>query len=86
MSRERAALDEWARELGPSTELRKWFNHVPERFAEFSVRYRKELSAQGEEVDALRARARAAPLTLLYAARDTEHNEAAVLAELIRAG
>jgi uncharacterized protein YeaO (DUF488 family) len=86
ISRDRAHLDEWARELAPSDELRKWFDHVPERFAEFRTRYRDELAANREQVDELRRRAQAGPLTIVYAARDTEHNNAVVLAELIRHG
>lgn len=86
VSRERARLDEWARELAPSDELRRWFDHVPERFADFRTRYRAELSAQGERVEALRSRARHGRLTILYAAKDREHNNAVVLAELIRDG
>ena len=57
VSHERARLDEWARELAPSDELRKWFDHVPARFAEFRVRYRDELAAQSERLDELRDRA-----------------------------
>lgn len=86
ISKERAKLDEWARDLAPSGELRKWFDHVPERFGEFRARYRRELEGQAERVDELRKRARKGPLTILYAARDTEHNNAVVLAELIRQG
>ena len=86
ITKERADLDEWARELAPSQELRKWFNHVPERFDEFRSRYRKELGAQGEELDRLRERAGSGPVTLLYGARDREHNDAVVLAEILRRG
>src|SRR3954447_8626658 len=81
VSRERAQLDEWARELAPSDELRKWFDHVPARFAEFRARYREELTAHREQVEGLRRRAREGPLTIVYAAHDTEHNNAVVLAE-----
>jgi uncharacterized protein YeaO (DUF488 family) len=84
VSRERARLDEWARELAPSDELRKWFDHVPERFEEFRARYRDELAAQSERLDDLRRRAANGPLTILYAARDREHNNAVVLTELLR--
>jgi uncharacterized protein YeaO (DUF488 family) len=83
ISRERAKLDEWARELAPSTELRRWFGHDPDRFGEFRTRYRRELEGQAGELDRLRERARAEPLTLLYGARDTEHNDAVVLAEVL---
>ena len=86
VSRERAHLDEWARELAPSTELREWFNHDPKRWDEFRTRYRRELTAHREQVAALRHRAAAEPVTLVYAARDTEHNDAVVLEELIRDG
>jgi uncharacterized protein YeaO (DUF488 family) len=83
VSKERADLDEWARELAPSGDLRKWFDHVPDRFGEFRTRYRDELAAHSEQVDELRRRARNGPVTIVYAARDTEHNNAVVLAELV---
>ena len=86
VSRERARLDEWARELAPSDELRKWFDHVPERYATFRSRYRDELARHGDRVEELRRRAREGAVTIVYAARDTEHNNAVVLAELIRDG
>jgi uncharacterized protein YeaO (DUF488 family) len=84
VSTERARLDEWARELAPSAELRTWFGHDPERFAEFERRYRAELADHDEKLDELRRRAREGPLTLVYGARDEEHNDAVVLAELLR--
>jgi uncharacterized protein YeaO (DUF488 family) len=84
VSKERARLDEWARELAPSAELRTWFGHDPERFAEFERRYRAELADHDEKLDELRRRAREGPLTLVYGARDEEHNDAVVLAELLR--
>jgi len=84
VSKERARLDEWARELAPSAELRTWFGHDPERFAEFERRYRAELTAHEEKLDELRRRAREGTLTLVYGARDEEHNDAVVLAELLR--
>lgn len=84
ISRQRAGLDDWARELGPSDELRKWFGHVPERFEEFRSRYRRELQGRRQQLDELRKRAEQRRLTLLYAARDQEHNNAVVLAELLR--
>ena len=86
VSRERAAIDEWARELAPSTELRRWFGHDPARFAEFRRRYLAELAAQDLRLDELRQRARGRPLTLVYGARDTVHNDAVVLAALLRDG
>ena len=86
ISRERAKLDEWARELAPSGELRKWFDHVPERFDEFRARYRAELADRPERIDELRAMAKKRSLTIVYAARDEERNNAVVLAELVRDG
>lgn len=85
VSRERAHLDEWARELAPSTELRQWFGHDPARFAEFRRRYERELRAHEEKLRELRRRARRGTLTLVYGARDTEHNDAVVLADLLAA-
>jgi uncharacterized protein YeaO (DUF488 family) len=77
----------WMRELGPSNELRKWFGHRPERWDEFRSRYRAELgqAKQRELLDQLVAIARKRPLTLLYGARDTERNQAAVIKELLDA-
>jgi uncharacterized protein YeaO (DUF488 family) len=84
VSKEQARLDEWARELAPSSELRRWFGHDPAKFEEFRRRYRDELAAQEEKLRELRGRARNGTLTLVYSARDTEHNDAVVLAELLR--
>jgi uncharacterized protein YeaO (DUF488 family) len=84
VSRDRAQLDEWDRELAPSDGLRKWFDHEPTRFARFRARYRQELAGHADRVDALRKRAAHAPVTIVYAARDREHNNAVVLAELMR--
>lgn len=84
VSKEKAELDEWARELAPSAELRTWFGHDPARFEEFRRRYRAELDAHRDRLAALRRRAQEGTLTLVYAARDSEHNDAVVLAELLR--
>jgi uncharacterized protein YeaO (DUF488 family) len=86
VSRERAHLDEWARELAPSDDLRTWFAHVPERFEQFRVRYRDELAAHADALEQLRDRASTGTVTIVYAARDREHNNAVVLAELLRDG
>jgi uncharacterized protein YeaO (DUF488 family) len=85
LSKERAHLDEWLRDLAPSTELRRWFGHDPSRWAEFTARYREELAAPERQtaLETLAQFATEGPLTLLYAARDTEHNEARVIAELL---
>ena len=81
-----AEIDEWARELAPTTELRRWFGHDPERFAAFRQRYTEELAAHEDKLRDLRRRARKGRLTLVYSARDEEHNDAVVLAELLRRG
>jgi uncharacterized protein YeaO (DUF488 family) len=84
VSKEEAHLDEWARELAPSPELRRWFGHDPARFDEFRRRYRDELAGREEKLGELRERATHGTVTLVYAARDTEHNDAVVLAELLQ--
>jgi uncharacterized protein YeaO (DUF488 family) len=86
VSRDRAKLDGWERELAPSKELRQWFGHEPERFDEFRRRYIEELNSQRPRLTSLRRRAREGTLTLVYAAHDTEHNDAVVLAEVLRRG
>ncbi|MGI8712238.1 MAG: DUF488 domain-containing protein [Solirubrobacteraceae bacterium] len=86
VSRERAQLDGWEKELAPSTELRKWFGHEPNRFDEFRRRYFEELRDRRTELTALRRQARAGTLTLVYGARDNEHNEAVVIAKVLRQG
>lgn len=80
---ERARLDEWARELSPGDDCVA-FGHVPERFGVFRSGYRDELKGKCEQ--SLRRGARDGPVTMLYAARDREHNNAVVLAELVRDG
>lgn len=83
VSRERAALDEWIKEIAPSDALRRWFSHDPARWDEFRRRYADELRAHDSLVEALRARARRGPLTLVYGARDEAHNDAVVLRDVI---
>jgi uncharacterized protein YeaO (DUF488 family) len=83
LSKKKAALDAWARDVAPSPALRKWFAHDPERFAEFSQRYRVELRAHREDLETLRERAKQQPVTLLYGAKDPEVNHATVLREVI---
>ena len=86
VSRERAALDAWDPELAPSTELRTWFGHDPSRFEEFRRRYVDELRGQRPRLTELRRRAHDGTLTLVFSARDTEHNDAIVLSEVVRRG
>lgn len=84
VSKDEARLDEWARELAPSSELRRWFGHEPAKFQEFRRRYRAELAGHEEQLRGLRRRSRGGTLTIVYSARDTEHNNAVVLADLLR--
>ena len=86
VSKKRAKLDEWLKELPPSTELREWFGHEPSRFPEFRRRYIGELRRQRVQLTELRRRAREGTLTLVYSAHDSEHNDAVVLAEVLRRG
>jgi uncharacterized protein YeaO (DUF488 family) len=83
VSRERAKLDVWMRELAPSTELRRWFGHDPAKFGEFRARYCEEL-ADNPALRELAELAASRPVTILYGARDREHNDAVVVAELLR--
>jgi uncharacterized protein YeaO (DUF488 family) len=78
-----AAIDRWMKQVAPSTELRKWFGHAPERWPEFRRRYSEELRGKKALLDELRALAREGPVTLLYAAHDSEHNDAVALRELL---
>lgn len=79
LTKEKAALDLWLKDIAPSTDLRKWFNHDPEKWKEFQKRYRKELKENKEAVDTLKEHLKKGTVTLLYAARDEAHNEAEVL-------
>ena len=86
VSKKQAKLDEWEKELAPSSELREWFGHEPDRFPEFRRRYIDELRANRPRLRQLRRRARTGTLTLVYSAHDSEHNDAVVLAEVLRRG
>lgn len=76
-------LDAWAQDLGPSTGLRKWFGHDPARWTEFKRRYREELAdpKRARALDGLAAIARGGRITIVYGARDREHNQAQVIAD-----
>lgn len=87
LSKETARIDAWLKDLAPSTELRRWFGHDPGRWSEFRRRYFRELEARPGLVEQLRAMRRGRTLTLVYAARDREHNNARALGEFVdRAG
>ncbi|HRO09112.1 MAG TPA: DUF488 domain-containing protein [Saprospiraceae bacterium] len=83
ISKEMAALDEWDKDIAPSNELRKWFNHIPERFEAFKQKYITELTKSKDRLNRLRSIAKKQNLTLLYSAKDIEHNQAVVLMEIL---
>lgn len=88
LSKERARVDVWMKEIAPSNELRKWFGHESGKFAEFHRRYEAELASESsrEALAKLRDMARQGPVTLLFAAHDVEHNNAVVLREVLMNG
>ena len=86
LTKAKAALDEWCKQIAPSTELRQWYGHDPARFPEFRRRYRNELTSadQAAALEHLRDLARRRPLTLLTASKEVAISEATVLADLIQ--
>jgi len=85
LSKAEAAVDEWMKDIAPSTSLRQWFGHDPKRWPEFRRRYRRELRDHAELLSHLTSLASRGRVTLVYGARDERHNDAVVLASLIRA-
>jgi uncharacterized protein YeaO (DUF488 family) len=81
LSKDKANIERWAKDIAPSDELRKWFGHDPRRWDEFQRRYREELKANRQAVDELIDWIDGRETTLLYAAKDTTHNHARVLAD-----
>jgi uncharacterized protein YeaO (DUF488 family) len=79
VSKANAAIDQWAKEIAPSTALRKWFGHDPDRWQEFRRRYATELRQHPEQLARLRALAKQGPITLVFSARDERHNDAVAL-------
>jgi|SRR3954447_468145 uncharacterized protein YeaO (DUF488 family) len=79
LTKARAAIDQWLKDVAPSPELRKWFAHDPAKWKQFQRSYWKELQANKEAVDVLRRMAKKGTVTLVYAARDEEHNGAMAL-------
>ena len=85
LSKEKAQVDLWLKDIAPSTELRKWFSHDPDKWTEFQARYRKELKSKAELLADLKEKAAKGQVTLLYGAKDEVHNEAVVLKKLLHA-
>lgn len=83
LSKEKARIDVWLKEVAPSAELRQWFGHDPAKWPEFRKRYQAELKANPEAVKRLRDELKQGPATLVYGAKDESHNDAVVLRELL---
>jgi len=83
LTKEKAKVDLWLKDVAPSTELRKWFAHDPAKWAEFQSRYQKELKSNKEQLSLLGQEAAKGTVTLVYGAKDQEHNEAVVLQKLL---
>jgi uncharacterized protein YeaO (DUF488 family) len=85
LSKVRVHVDAWAKDVGPSTELRKWFSHDPERWPQFRRRYFRELDTRPEAWQPILSKARRGVVTLVYSSRDAVHNNAVALQEYLRA-
>jgi uncharacterized protein YeaO (DUF488 family) len=86
VTKAQAKLDLWLKDVAPSAELRKWFGHDPDRWIEFRQRYQKELKQKLDLIKLLKRKAREGTITLIYAARDEEHNGALVLKQVLQKG
>jgi uncharacterized protein YeaO (DUF488 family) len=84
LTKAKAEIDLWLKEIAPSTELRKWFHHDPEKWTEFQIRYKQELKSKSDLIDVLKGKLHQEPVTLLYGAKDEAHNEAVVLLRMLR--
>lgn len=83
VSKEEADLDQWCKEVAPSTELRKWFNHIPDRYAEFAERYRAELADSTAYTELVQLLADKPVVTILVGAKDAQHSQGQVLLEVL---
>ncbi len=83
LSKEKANVDLWLKDIAPSPGLRKWFSHDPEKWSEFQVRYQRELDNNKEAVQLLRTQLKTVTITLVYGAKDKQHNNAVVLANYL---
>jgi uncharacterized protein YeaO (DUF488 family) len=84
LSKQKAGVDLWLKEVAPSHELRKWFGHEPAKWNDFQVRYRKEIAEQAKSLALLKQKCKEGTVTLLFAAHDEEHNNAVVLENVLR--
>ena len=79
LTKQKADVDTWLKDIAPSTELRKWFHHDPEKWKEFKKRYHAELESKDEQIKVLKKKLKSGTVTLVYGAKDEEYNEALVL-------
>jgi uncharacterized protein YeaO (DUF488 family) len=84
LKKENLKMDEWLKEIAPSDKLRKWFSHDPKKYEEFKKRYAKELEDKSEILERIRREAKKGRVTILFSAKDTEHNNATVMKELLK--
>lgn len=83
LTKQKANVHIWLKQIAPSTELRKWFHHDPERWKEFKKRYHHELQDKEEQIDLLKKQLEKGTVTLVYGAKDEQHNEAVILKKLL---
>jgi len=83
IKKEKAKIDEWLRDVAPSDDLRNWFSHDPVKYEEFKKRYVKELEKKSELLERIKKEAKKETVTLLFSAKDTEHNNATALKEIL---
>ena len=83
LKKEEAHIDEWLKDIAPSDELRRWFSHDPSKWHEFKDRYKRELQGKKEEIERIRMEAEKGKVTLLFSAKDMEHNNAVILKEVL---
>jgi uncharacterized protein YeaO (DUF488 family) len=84
LTKEAAKVDLWLKDIAPSTELRKWFQHDPAKWTEFQKRYKQELKSKHDQLDLIQEKIHQGPVTLLYGAKDEQHNEAVVLLSMLK--
>jgi uncharacterized protein YeaO (DUF488 family) len=84
LTKRKASIDLWLKEIAPSTELRKWFGHDPKKWRSFRGRYQTELKHHADQLKLLKSKVKKGPVTLVYGARDQEHNEAVVLKQFLK--
>ena len=84
LTKQGAKIDLWLKDVAPSAELRRWFGHDPDKWDEFRKRYQKELKDNNDLIKLLKRKAKAGAITLIYSARDEEHNSALVLKQFLR--